>query len=125
MACLRPWVKAFFSAGSEACVFLSACWLDTTSALAGHRYSCAICTLEHSTNRQLPGALIPEALPAQLGLDSKAGAGMTIEDGALVLRAPASPARTGWAEAARRIAEAGDGCEISAAGLPGRTLTRA
>jgi antitoxin MazE len=33
---------------------------------------------------------------------------MTIEDGALVLRKPASPARTGWAEAAARIAEAGD-----------------
>ena len=33
---------------------------------------------------------------------------MTIEDGALVLRRPASPARTGWAEAARNIAEAGD-----------------
>jgi antitoxin MazE len=33
---------------------------------------------------------------------------MTIEDGALVLRRPASPARRGWAEAARRIAEAGD-----------------
>ena len=33
---------------------------------------------------------------------------MTIEDDALVLRRPGSPARTGWAEAARRIAEAGD-----------------
>ena len=33
---------------------------------------------------------------------------MTIEDGALVLRRPGSLARTGWAEAARRIAEAGD-----------------
>jgi antitoxin MazE len=33
---------------------------------------------------------------------------MTIEDGALVLRRPAGPARTGWAEAARRIAEAGE-----------------
>jgi len=33
---------------------------------------------------------------------------MTIEDGALVLRRPAGPARTGWAEAARNIAEAGD-----------------
>lgn len=43
-----------------------------------------------------------------MGLDSKVGAEMTIEDGALVLRRPASPARTGWAEAARKIAEAGD-----------------
>jgi antitoxin MazE len=45
---------------------------------------------------------------AQLGLDAEAGVEMTIEDGALVLRRPASPARTGWAEAARSIAEAGD-----------------
>ena len=54
------------------------------------------------------GVVIPKPVLAQLGLDSKAGAEMTIEDGALVLRRPASPARTGWAEAARRIAEAGD-----------------
>ena len=33
---------------------------------------------------------------------------MMIEDGALVLRRPASPARMGWAGAAKRIAEAGD-----------------
>jgi antitoxin MazE len=33
---------------------------------------------------------------------------MTTEGGALVLRRPASPVRTGWAEAARKIAEAGD-----------------
>ena len=33
---------------------------------------------------------------------------MTIEDGALVLRRPASPVRTGWAEAAKSIAKAGD-----------------
>jgi antitoxin MazE len=33
---------------------------------------------------------------------------MTVEGGALVLRRPASPARTGWAEAARKIAEARD-----------------
>ena len=40
-------------------------------------------------------------------MDAKAGVEMTIEDGALVLRRPASPARTGWAAAARSIAEAG------------------
>ena len=34
--------------------------------------------------------------------------GLNGETGALVLRRPASPARTGWAEAARKIAEAGD-----------------
>lgn len=33
---------------------------------------------------------------------------MTIEDNALVLRRPANTARNGWAEAARKIAEAGD-----------------
>ena len=33
---------------------------------------------------------------------------MAIEDGALILRRPASQARKGRAEAARRIAEAGD-----------------
>ena len=33
---------------------------------------------------------------------------MTVEGGALVLRKPASPAREGWAEAAKKIAEAGD-----------------
>jgi antitoxin MazE len=54
------------------------------------------------------GVVIPKPLLAQLGLDIKAGAEMTIEDGALVLRRPASPARRGGAEAARRIAEAGD-----------------
>ena len=41
-------------------------------------------------------------------LNSEAGAEMTIEGGALVLRPPASPVRAGWAEAAQEIAEAGD-----------------
>ena len=54
------------------------------------------------------GVVIPKPVLAQLGLDRKAGVEMTIEDGALVLRRPASPARTGWAGAARSIAEAGD-----------------
>jgi antitoxin MazE len=65
----------------------------------------------HLSIRQIgnsQGLIIPKPVLAQLGLDSKAGAEMTIEDGALVLRRPASPARTGWAEAARRIAEAVD-----------------
>jgi antitoxin MazE len=44
----------------------------------------------------------------QLGLTAEAGTEMTIEGGALVLRRPGSPARTGWAEAARKIAAAGD-----------------
>jgi len=54
------------------------------------------------------GVVIPKPILAQLGLTSDMGAEMTVEDGALVLRRPASPARTGWAEAARKIAEAGD-----------------
>jgi antitoxin MazE len=65
----------------------------------------------HVSIRQIgnsQGVVIPKPVLAQLGLDRKAGAEMTIEDGALVLRRPASPARTGWAEAARGIAEAGD-----------------
>lgn len=54
------------------------------------------------------GVVIPKPVLAQLGLNGEAGAEMTIEGGALVLRRPASPARTGWAEAAKEIAEAGD-----------------
>jgi antitoxin MazE len=59
------------------------------------------------------GVVIPKPVLAQLGLSSEAGAEMTIKGGALilrkpVLRRPASPARRGWVEAARKIAEAGD-----------------
>jgi antitoxin MazE len=54
------------------------------------------------------GIVIPKPVLAQLGLDAKAQVEMTIENGALLLRRPASPARTGWAEAAKRIAKAGD-----------------
>jgi antitoxin MazE len=54
------------------------------------------------------GVIIPKPVLAQLGLDAKAGVEMTIEDGALVLRRPAGRARAGWAEAAGKIAEAGD-----------------
>ena len=65
----------------------------------------------HLSIRQIgnsQGVVIPKLVLAQLGLDAKAVVEMTIEDGALVLRRPAGPARTGWAEAAKRIAEAGD-----------------
>ena len=54
------------------------------------------------------GVVIPKPVLAQLGLNGGTGAEMTIEGGALVLRSPAGPARTGWAEAARKIAESGD-----------------
>ena len=54
------------------------------------------------------GVVIPKPVLAQLGLSGDEGVEMTIEDDALVLRRPANPVRTGWAEAARKIAEAGD-----------------
>ena len=54
------------------------------------------------------GVVIPKPFLVQLGLNGEAGAEMTIEGGALVLRRPASPARKGWAAAAKKIAEAGD-----------------
>ena len=52
------------------------------------------------------GVIIPKPLLAQAGLEGEAE--MTVEDGAIVLRKPNQPARAGWAEAARKIAEAGD-----------------
>jgi antitoxin MazE len=54
------------------------------------------------------GVVIPKPVLAQLGLIGEVGAEMTIEGGALVLRRPASPPRTGWVEAAKKIAEADD-----------------
>ena len=65
----------------------------------------------HVSIRQIgnsQGVVIPKPVFAQLGLDAKEGVEMTIEDGALVLRRPASPARMGWADAARSIAATGD-----------------
>lgn len=54
------------------------------------------------------GFVIPKPVLVQAGLDNEAGAEMTVEGGALVLRRPARPARSGWREAARKIAETGD-----------------
>jgi antitoxin MazE len=54
------------------------------------------------------GVVIPKPIIMQLGLSPDAGLEMTIEGDALVLRPPANPRRTGWAQAARKIAEAGD-----------------
>ena len=65
----------------------------------------------HASIRQIgnsQGVVIPKPVLAQLGLDANTGVEMTIEDGALVLRRPAGPARAGWADAAKKIAEAGD-----------------
>ena len=54
------------------------------------------------------GVVIPKPVLAQLGLNGEAGAEMTIEGDTLVLRRPTSAVRGGWAEAARKIAEADD-----------------
>jgi antitoxin MazE len=54
------------------------------------------------------GVVIPKPVLAQLGMNGDAGAEMSIEGSTLVLRKPANRARTGWAEAAKKIAEAGD-----------------
>jgi antitoxin MazE len=54
------------------------------------------------------GFVIPKPVLAQLGLNREEGAELTIEGGALVVRRPARPPRAGWAEAAKKIAEAGD-----------------
>jgi antitoxin MazE len=65
----------------------------------------------HVSIRQIgnsQGVVIPKPVLTQLGLNSGAGAEMTVEGDALVLRRAASPTRAGWAEAAKRIAEAGD-----------------
>jgi antitoxin MazE len=69
----------------------------------------------HMSIRQIgnsQGVVIPKPILEQLGLNSEAGAEMTIEGNALVLRRPASPVRAGWAEAARKIAEAGDDAPV-------------
>lgn len=47
------------------------------------------------------GVVIPKPLLAQVGLNGEAGAEMTIEGGALVIRGPDSLARAGWAKAAK------------------------
>ncbi len=59
-------------------------------------------------NRQLTGFCRPKPVPAQFGLNGGAGAEMAAEGDALALSGAAVPSRAGWAEAAKRIAEAGD-----------------
>ncbi len=53
------------------------------------------------------GIVIPKPLLAQVGLSSGM-AEIAIEGGALVLRKPRKPARSGWADAAIKIAESAD-----------------
>lgn len=52
------------------------------------------------------GIVIPKPMLAQLGLED--GADLTVENGALVIRRPAMPARAGWADAAKAVALAKD-----------------
>ena len=54
------------------------------------------------------GVLLPKALLAQAGLDDSTVAKVAVEHGAIVLRKPAQPARTGWAQAAQAVAAASD-----------------
>jgi antitoxin MazE len=54
------------------------------------------------------GIIIPDELLAQLGLEGQAEADVYVRDGALVIRAPSRLTRSGWAEASKAIAAAGD-----------------
>jgi len=54
------------------------------------------------------GIVIPKPVLAQLGLSDAAEAEMTVERNALVVRPIAPARRSGWAEAAKKIAAAGD-----------------
>jgi antitoxin MazE len=54
------------------------------------------------------GVVIPKPVLMQVGLNGETSAEMTVEGGALVLRRSGGPPRAGWAEAAKRIAAAGD-----------------
>ena len=52
------------------------------------------------------GMILPTPFLAQLGLTDEAE--VTLEDGAIIVRSPSTPARAGWDEASKAIAEAGD-----------------
>jgi antitoxin MazE len=52
------------------------------------------------------GIVIPKPMLTQLGLEDEAD--LTIEDGALVIRKPALPARAGWTDATKAVALAHD-----------------
>jgi antitoxin MazE len=54
------------------------------------------------------GIVVPKPLLAQAGLDGQQVADIAVENGALVLRRPAKPVRSGWAEAAQALAAKGD-----------------
>jgi antitoxin MazE len=52
------------------------------------------------------GVLIPKPILQQVGLADRAE--MLVEGDAVVIRRPKSAPRNGWAEASRKLAEAGD-----------------
>ncbi len=55
------------------------------------------------------GVVLPKTVLAQAGLEDATDAEMTVENGVIILRKPAKPARDGWAEAAKNLAaEGGD-----------------
>ena len=52
------------------------------------------------------GIVIPKPLLTQLGLEDEAE--VSVENDALVIRKPAQATRTGWGEAAKKLAQAND-----------------
>jgi antitoxin MazE len=61
-------------------------------------------TIRRMGNSQ--GVIIPKPLLAQVGLVDEAE--LVVEKDSIVLRKPSRNVRAGWAEASRRVAEAGD-----------------
>ncbi len=53
------------------------------------------------------GVVLPKPLLAQAGLEGQATASVMVENGAIVLRKPASAVRAGWALAAVNLATKG------------------
>jgi antitoxin MazE len=53
------------------------------------------------------GVILPKPLLAQVGFTENE-LEMTIERDAIVLRKPRKPARAGWADAAKQLAQSGD-----------------
>jgi antitoxin MazE len=58
------------------------------------------------------GVIIPKNVLAELGLAAGDAVDMHLEDGRLVLAPVRRPARSGWREASRAIAESGDDAPV-------------
>jgi antitoxin MazE len=58
----------------------------------------------------LKGIIIPTALLTRAGLDTEAE--VSVEDGALIVRAPSRPARAGWAKASTALVSVGDDAPV-------------